>query len=326
MDMQTTQVGIPNNYTYNGKEFNEGFDDYKLDLYDYGARWYDASIGRWHSVDPLAEKYNSMSPYNYVLNNPLKFIDPDGRQVSPIKPPYSGPFKIGSPTNPGFTYDNGFLDVYPPRSPTVKDRLDKLYWTEKNGAAKILRRDLNDATAAYTHFLYGKGADFSFNFSKYIKEDKSGQKLLSNASKLAKEGASALLTSEGSISITSEGLSVTGSSALFPYPETENWQKTVGAFNFWMGASVTSKTVMKEDGEYLDYSMTLTIYGEDRYNFNPGMLDIATGTPDSANGKFEVTGLGHQFMNYGKHEEIINWSVKVKDISFEVQKGLSPVP
>ena len=66
-------------YTYNGKEFNK---DFGLDWSDYGARWYDATIGRWGAVDPLAEAYSSYSPFNYTLNNPVRFIDPDGRYVS----------------------------------------------------------------------------------------------------------------------------------------------------------------------------------------------------------------------------------------------------
>lgn len=53
--------------------------DVYFSLIQHRARWYDASIGRWNAVDPLAEDYLLWSRYNYVLGNPLKFIDPDGR-------------------------------------------------------------------------------------------------------------------------------------------------------------------------------------------------------------------------------------------------------
>lgn len=65
-------------YKYNGKELDRKGG---LDWYDYGARHYDAALGRWHVVDPMAEKYYGISPYGYCFNNPLNRIDPDGREV-----------------------------------------------------------------------------------------------------------------------------------------------------------------------------------------------------------------------------------------------------
>ena len=69
-----------NRYLFNGKELqNNLLGGVNLDWYDYGARFYDPQIGRWHVADPVTSEYPSISPYVYCVNDPINLIDPDGK-------------------------------------------------------------------------------------------------------------------------------------------------------------------------------------------------------------------------------------------------------
>ncbi|MBQ1930304.1 MAG: RHS repeat-associated core domain-containing protein [Bacteroidales bacterium] len=75
---QTYAQTTANRYKFNGKELQTIGG---LDLLDYGARMYDTKIARWLVQDPLAEKYYPFSAYNYCVNNPVRFVDKDGKFV-----------------------------------------------------------------------------------------------------------------------------------------------------------------------------------------------------------------------------------------------------
>lgn len=80
---QALAFGKNNNYKFNGKEqqHKEFSDGSGLELYDFGARMYDNQTGRWNMIDSKSEAYPGWSPYNFALNNPLKYVDPNGNDV-----------------------------------------------------------------------------------------------------------------------------------------------------------------------------------------------------------------------------------------------------
>jgi RHS repeat-associated protein len=91
--------GKKNKYLYNNKELQE-----ETGFYDYGFRMYDPSIGRWHSIDPLAENHYDLSAYQYVMNNPLRYVDPMGLDTVDITGGKPGDVYVGDWIKNGSSY------------------------------------------------------------------------------------------------------------------------------------------------------------------------------------------------------------------------------
>ena len=117
------------NYKYNGKE-----KDPESGLHYYGARYYDSDISQWLSIDPMADKYPSLSPYNYCADNPVILVDPDGREIDWVEDKnekiyWDNKAINQATTKPGEKYrgkqgyeltDNGLLNCYNPDKSITK--------------------------------------------------------------------------------------------------------------------------------------------------------------------------------------------------------------
>ena len=167
-------------YKYNGKELDT---KKGLNWYDYGARMYDAALGRWHVVDPLAEKYYSVSPYNYCMNNPVNAIDSNGEKIVFV----NGFLGFGSPTG-GSAYWGGtnssfvrgaqaFLQDKSTyfanieynywRSSTFLRNLDGYNYAKENYSQLINGMNSNDVFHFVSHSM---GGAFSEGMIRYLEE------------------------------------------------------------------------------------------------------------------------------------------------------------
>jgi RHS repeat-associated protein len=128
--------GLGYRFSFNGKEkdnetYGEG------NAYDFGARIYDPRLGRWLSLDPLQAKYPSLSPYNYCADNPIYFIDPDGKKIlinyideKGESQSYEYGSKLTPPNNKFVTEAIKALD-YVSHSKTAKKEINKAIKTDR---------------------------------------------------------------------------------------------------------------------------------------------------------------------------------------------------
>ena len=107
-------LSATNRYKFGGKETLEPV---SLDMLDFGARFYDPRIARWNTQDPLAEKYFSLSPYNYCAGNPITLVDPTGMVMDDYRLKKNGEIELMKKTNDNYDViyaenEKGEIDLF----------------------------------------------------------------------------------------------------------------------------------------------------------------------------------------------------------------------
>uniref|UniRef100_UPI00069648FD RHS repeat domain-containing protein n=1 Tax=Streptomyces odonnellii TaxID=1417980 RepID=UPI00069648FD len=313
------------------KGFVGGTVDRSTGLTHLGAREYDPSTGRFISADPVMDLADpqQINGYAYADNNPTTYSDPTGLAIpecmtgeikcqggkpvfdKPSKgkgggkkssppPATSGHYRTGAPAEPYVHYDDSF--PYDPKAKaTFGDHLSWAKWGSKMAGGGLFASlgfygngALDDAIGTYWHYREGNGDDYEVNYDEAYFEDDAIRGAVDAEITEAQKAAEILGKNKRKFSMTGSAVKVG------KYPVTENWQKALGGHRIWGSADVKVK------GDKI--SMRVTVHAKDRYDFNKGMADIASGASDDENGRFATLGWAKPFMVSGSLTRVVTWT------------------
>ena len=162
VDQRTTSWNAP--FTFSAKE-----KDSETGLSYFGARYYSSDLSIWLSVDPMSDKYPSLSPYVYCADNPIKLVDPNGEEivlfVNKTKYSYNGKNFVDKDGNIASFRQNSF------ESRVLSD-LNKLY----NSESKIIRGKLNDMMKSkHQHSIVRSTVSGGIGYNKALDTDHAGK-------------------------------------------------------------------------------------------------------------------------------------------------------
>lgn len=205
-------------------------------------------------------------------------------------------FVLGPPTRPDFTWDEDF--EYDSADPGFGDYVAREKWLAKLRGGQLLRSDLDDATQMYSLYWDNNGDPIEFDYKEAYNEDPGIRRAVANEIARVQQGAEMLIRAGNTdFSMTGDATGTTDAE----YPETENWQKTVGGYQQWSSGDVTFS------GDTV--TMQVVVHAEDHYNFNRGQSDIATGAGDDENGRFTELGWAKPFDSHGAVTRTVTWQL-----------------
>ncbi|HML50121.1 MAG TPA: hypothetical protein PKD84_01755 [Propionicimonas sp.] len=228
---------------------------------------------------------------------------------APTTPPgtstTSSGYSIGPAHKPDIHWDEDF--VWGSQSATPQDVASAAEWRAK-GELALLAPGLGDAARAYLHYWDNNGEPFPIDYERAAAEDSSIQQNIDDEIRRSMAGA------EDLINQGNQSFSMTGpASGSQHYPVTENWQKTIGGYQQWSSAEVTTSGNTA--------TMTITVHAEDYYNFNKGQADIASGTPDNVNGRFCEIGWAKPFPTSGEVTRVVTWELGSNNPTISTPSG-----